>query len=45
MPTIAEVFRAFGPAYVERFPNLPTSHQRVIDAICLCRSGWHGTIG
>jgi hypothetical protein len=43
MTTIAEVFRAFGPAYVERFPHLPTSHRRVIDAIIHCRSGHYGS--
>jgi hypothetical protein len=28
---------------VAQFPNLPTSHRRVIDAICQCRSGHYGS--
>jgi hypothetical protein len=43
MGAIAEIFRAFGPLYLERFPHLPTAHRRVMDAILQCRSGELGS--
>lgn len=39
MASIAEIVRAFAPAYLERFPHLPMAHRKAIDAICQCRSG------
>ncbi len=39
MTRIAEIFRAFAPEYLERFPQLPGVHRKVIAAICQCRSG------
>lgn len=42
MAAIAEIFRSFAPEYLERFPNLPDQHKKVIDAIVNCRSGNFG---
>jgi hypothetical protein len=42
MTTISDIFNAFAPEYLERYPNLPTSHQKVISAIQNCRSGHYG---
>ncbi len=39
MFAIADIFRTFAPEYLERFPNLPDQHQKVIEAIIYCRSG------
>ena len=39
MGAITELFRAFAPEYLERFPQMPHIHRKVIDAICQCRSG------
>ena len=40
MNAIQEIFRCYGPAYVERFrERLPESHRKVIRAIQQCRSG------
>lgn len=43
MGAITEIFRAFAPDYVARFPRLPSQHRRVIDAILACRSGELGS--
>lgn len=42
MPAIADIFRTFTPQYLERFPNLPDQHKKVINAIINCRSGNFG---
>lgn len=42
MGAITEIFRTFAPEYLERFPNLPDQHKKVIDAIVNCRSGNFG---
>jgi hypothetical protein len=42
MTTISDIFNAFAPEYLERYPNLPTSHHKVISAIQNCRSGHYG---
>jgi hypothetical protein len=42
MTTLRDIFDAFGPEYLERYPNLPTSHRKVISAIQHCRSGPYG---
>ena len=42
MTTISDIFNAFAPEYLARYPNLPTSHQKVISAIQNCRSGHYG---
>jgi hypothetical protein len=37
--TIAEIFRQYGPAYVEQFGEcMPAEHDKVIDAIIHCRT-------
>ena len=42
MTTIRDIFNAFAPEYLERYPHLPTSHQKAISAIQNCRSGHYG---
>jgi hypothetical protein len=42
MTTISDIFNAFAPEYLERYPNLPTSHQKTMSAIRNCRSGHDG---
>lgn len=42
MTTIRDIFNAFGPEYLERYPNLPLAHQKVISAILDCQSGHYG---
>ena len=42
MTTLREIFTAFAPEYLERYPHLPTSHRQVISAIQQCRSGSYG---
>lgn len=43
MKTINEIFRGFAPEYIDRFPDMPQHHRKVIDAIINCRSGEYGT--
>jgi len=43
MGAIAELFRAFAPEYLQRFPLLPAQHRRAIEAILACRSGILGS--
>ena len=42
MTTLRAIFHAFAPEYLERYPNLPTAHRKVISAIQHCRSGHDG---
>jgi hypothetical protein len=42
MTTITDIFNAYAPEYLERYPNLPTSHQQTISAIQNCRTGHYG---
>ena len=42
MTTLRDIFHAFAPEYLERYPHLPLSHQKVISAIQNCRSGHYG---
>jgi hypothetical protein len=42
MTPIRDIFTAFAPEYLERYPNLPTSHRQVISAIQNCQSGHYG---
>ena len=45
MPTVAEVFRRFGPAYLQQVgTRLPAAHRRVIRSIIACRSESLGTL-
>lgn len=43
MGVINEIFRAFGPEYINRFPEMPAHHKKAIQAIIDCRSGNLGT--
>jgi hypothetical protein len=42
MTTLRDIFTAFAPEYLERYPQLPTAHRKVISAIQHCRSGHYG---
>jgi Putative transposase/Transposase zinc-binding domain len=42
MPTLREIFTTFGPEYLERYPQLPRAHRKVIRAIQQCQSGHYG---
>jgi Putative transposase/Transposase zinc-binding domain len=42
MTTLRDIFTAFAPEYLERYPHLPTAHRQVISAIQHCRSGSYG---
>jgi Transposase zinc-binding domain/Putative transposase len=42
MTTLRDIFTAFAPEYLERYPNLPTAHRKVISAIQQCQSGSYG---
>ncbi len=45
MPTVAEVVRRYGPAYLERFgATMPAAHQKVLRHIAACRTGELGTV-
>ena len=45
MPTVADVLRRHGAAYLERFgPAMPAEHKKVLNAICACRTGQLGTV-
>jgi hypothetical protein len=43
MTTINEIFKQFGPEYIETFgASMPQTHLKVIDAIVNCRTGSYG---
>jgi Putative transposase/Transposase zinc-binding domain len=42
MTTLRDIFNAFAPEYLERYPHLPTSHRQAISAIRQCQSGHYG---
>jgi Putative transposase/Transposase zinc-binding domain len=42
MITMSDIFTPYTPEYIERYPNLPASHHKAIDAICRCRTGAYG---
>src|SRR5271156_1950864 len=45
MPSVAEVVRRYGPAYLERFgASMPSSHKKVLRDIAACRTGELGTV-
>lgn len=45
MPTVADVMRRHGGAYIERFgPRMPPEHKKVLRAIVACRTGRLGTV-
>ncbi len=42
MMTRTDIFTTYAPEYRERYPNLPASHHKALDAICHCRTGAYG---
>jgi Putative transposase/Transposase zinc-binding domain len=45
MPTVAEVVRRYGGAYLERFgTSMPVAHKKVLRAIAACRTGELGLV-
>ena len=39
MTSINEIFRTFGPEYLQRYANsMPKTHRKVIDAMMACRT-------
>src|SRR5947209_803274 len=42
MTTLRDIFTVFAPEYLERYPNLPPAHRKVIRAIQHCQSGHSG---
>lgn len=45
MPTVADVMRRYGGAYLERYgPAVPAEHRKVLHAITACRTGQLGTV-
>jgi hypothetical protein len=42
MITLTDIFTTYAPEYIERYPHLPASHHKAIDAICHCRTGAYG---
>src|SRR2546426_349615 len=42
MTTLRDIFTAFAPEYLERYPHLPLAHRKVISAIPQCQSGHYG---
>jgi Putative transposase/Transposase zinc-binding domain len=45
MPTVADVLRRYGAAYLEHFAeSMPAEHKKVLHAICACRTGALGTV-
>jgi len=45
MPTVADVVRRYGPAYLEQYgATMPAAHTKVLDAIAACRTGDLGLV-
>jgi len=42
MTTLRDIFTAFAPEYLERYPQLPLAHRKVLHAIQQCQSGHYG---
>lgn len=42
MTTISDIFNAYAPEYLERYPHPPVSHQQVLSAILNCKTGHYG---
>jgi hypothetical protein len=42
MSTITDIFTAYASEYIARYPHLPASHHKAIDALCRCRTGAYG---
>lgn len=43
MTTITDIFSRYAPEYLEKYPNLPQAHRKVIEAILDCRTGQYGS--
>lgn len=43
MTTITEIFTTYAPEYLDKHPNLPEAHRKVIEAILHCRTGEYGS--
>lgn len=42
MGAITEIFRSFGPEYLQKYPQMPLQQKKAIAAIINCRSGEYG---
>ena len=42
MTILRDIFNAFAPEYLKRYPHLPASHRKAIRAIQNCQSGHYG---
>ena len=42
MSPMRAIFTTYAPAYIERYPHLPASHHKAMDALCRCRTGADG---
>jgi Putative transposase/Transposase zinc-binding domain len=42
MTTVSDIFKAYAPEYLERYPHLPLAHRKAISAIQNCQSGHYG---
>jgi Putative transposase/Transposase zinc-binding domain len=42
MTTLRDIFTAFAPEYLARYPHLPLAHRKVISAVQHCQSGHYG---
>ena len=42
MITLRDIFTAFAPEYLARYPHLPLAHHKVISAVQHCQSGHYG---
>jgi hypothetical protein len=42
MMTLPDIFTTYAPESIERYPHLPASHHKAMDAICHCRTGAYG---
>jgi hypothetical protein len=42
MGALTDIFRTFGPEYLQRYPHMPTQHKKAVAAIINCRSGEYG---
>ncbi len=43
MTTTTEIFTRYAPEYLEKYPNLPDSHRKVIEAILHRRTEEYGS--
>jgi len=44
MGALTEIFRTFGPEYLDKYPHMPGQHRKVVAAIINCRSGQYGAV-